>query len=192
VSTSPTPHDRFPDRLENDVEHAGEWLDEQVVEVRRTMHRDVKIEMRWLILALIAALGIGLAFGFGQGRSSYSKSGASFAAIEHSLTGQGLRICDRQSVDVTRVRGVQQAETLLLGYHSCPSTTNGDVNRLSAYQFSSSETRDAAARGSLGTRGAVTRGSVWTYGPYLIVMSNQGSDMVTQLAHNALRDIGAD
>ena len=66
MSISPSPPDRFPQRLEHNVKHADEWVGEQVVEVRRTMHRDVKIEMRWLILALIAALGVGLAFGFGQ------------------------------------------------------------------------------------------------------------------------------
>lgn len=191
MNTSDAPHDKFPERVEHDLERADEWLDQEVATARRTLNSDVKIEMRWLILALLAALALGLAFGFGQGRSSYSKTGASFGAIEHSLTEQGIRICSRQSVDVTRIRGVQAAETFVLGYHSCPSSASGDINRLTVYQFSSSETRDAAARGSLGARGTRQPGSVWTYGPYLIVMSGQGKDRVTELAHNALRDLGA-
>ena len=160
LSTTDPSHDKFPQRVEHDLERADEWLEQEVA--TSPAHAEQRRQDRDALahLALLAALALGLAFGFGQGRSSYSKSGASFGAIERSLTEQGLRICSRQSVEVTRLRGVQAAETLVLGFHSCPSSTSSNVNRLTAYRFSSSETRDAAVRGSLGAR---QPGSVWTY-----------------------------
>jgi hypothetical protein len=195
---STRPDEPFPQRLEHQLEHelerAEEWVDEEVVTVRRTMHRDLKLQMRWLILALVAACGLGVGLGWGQARSSFHRSGASFSAIEATLKQQGLRICSRQSVPVSRVRGAVAAEAYVLGFHTCPSATSGR-NLLAVYQFNSSSARDGAALGFLGARGRAAgfgaQGSVWTYGPFMVMLSGQRSDIVDELTHSGLKDLGA-
>ncbi len=192
------PDEPFPQRLEHQFEHelerVEEWLDEEVLTIRRTLHRDVKLQMRWLILALAVACGVGIGFGWGQARSSFHVSGASFSAIETTLKQQGLRICHRQSVPINRVQGALSAEAYVLGFQTCPSATSGQ-NLLTVFQFNSSSARNAAALNFLGGHGRAAgfgpQGSVWTYGPFLILLSNQRSDLVDQLAHSGLRDLGA-
>ena len=191
---SEQPHESIPQRLERDIGQAEEWLDEEVITIRRTLHRDVKLQTRWLILALLVACGIGVALGWGQSQSPFNKTGASLTAIEATLKQQGLRICTTENVPVNRLQGAQTAQADVLGFHTCPSTTSGE-NVLTVYRFNSSGARNSAALAFLGGRGRAAgvgpQGSLWTYGPYLITLSGQRSDIVDQLTHNGLKALGA-
>jgi hypothetical protein len=105
-----------------------------------------------------------------------------------------LGICHQESVSIDHLQGVQAGEAYVLGFHACPKAKSGE-NVLTVYEFNSSAARDSTALNFFGGHGRAAgfgpQGSLWTYGPFLILLSGQRSDLVDQLAHNGLKDIGA-